>query len=251
MKKKFTLIELLVVIAIIAVLAGMLLPALQQARNRAKNTTCQNNLRQLAMAGIAYSEDNKVFLPAGDHTWNYIYCHAQRNVRKGNIYNYIQSSYNVKHNTPTMTMCPLGGRYAAGSPKVNGYWNPSYGTWSGEPDFSYGFSCYLLGAASGNGKEKYTHVRNSSQRLMMGEIGYDNIQNICTNINASGGGGSTFTWRGNFSFRHNIKTNVLFVDLHIKPAQYRSGRVNSQFIPYNSTIEFDKQFFYYDHDRFP
>lgn len=71
MKKRFTLIELLVVIAIIAILAAMLLPALQQARERGRATTCLNNLKQFGSAIFAYANDSSDYVPIVDGAFWY------------------------------------------------------------------------------------------------------------------------------------------------------------------------------------
>lgn len=95
MKKGFTLIELLVVISIIAVLAAILFPVFARAREKARQTACINNQRQLALSIQLYAQDHEEMLPYSSTVWgdinvenNLLMCPtAGKNTNIGYIYN--------------------------------------------------------------------------------------------------------------------------------------------------------------------
>ncbi|MGI5818938.1 MAG: prepilin-type N-terminal cleavage/methylation domain-containing protein [Armatimonadota bacterium] len=65
--KGFTLIELLVVIAIIAILAAILFPVFARAREKARQTSCLNNVKQITLGALMYAQDHGEMLPRGGY----------------------------------------------------------------------------------------------------------------------------------------------------------------------------------------
>lgn len=123
----FTLIELLVVIAIIAILAGMLLPALAQAKQAAKRIQCANDIRQLGMSLRMYVDDNEGKMPPRDLKLRW-----PERLRVYFVSTNILRCPNDTEQAATATNSSYSGDAAARSYIING-WN-DYFQQQGDPD---------------------------------------------------------------------------------------------------------------------
>ena len=232
-RKFFTLIELLVVIAIIAILAAMLLPALNAAKDRAYATQCIGNVRQIGFAAMEYASDNKGFMPFGDQVSNGLFYRSPDDYassKRGQLGRYIGRKVMDDANPdmpPPVVICQKGTRRGKIPEKVD--------------DFSYGFNGGDGGFVGKEDQrvEKVENVFNPSSRALMGEIGYDGW--IPTKLLPVYG--QSFNNRNYYiAFRHQKAVNTMFADFHASPVKYQD-------VPAGTTKEKDPNSFFRDNRK--
>lgn len=176
-KRSFTLIELLVVIAIIAILAGMLLPALNAARDRAKTIQCASNIKNMTLILFNYMQDNLDYMPApinyGNGTTTYGCTNWVSALKKAG---YIQSAHgtlrcykaNPSDENRKVLLPILGCPKASGLPTVAAD-NP-FGGWCEIGSCSdYGINYYAMNSNGSNTSQNIKTIVRPSTRILLGD----------------------------------------------------------------------------------
>jgi prepilin-type N-terminal cleavage/methylation domain-containing protein/prepilin-type processing-associated H-X9-DG protein len=202
-KTAFTLIELLVVIAIIGILAALLFPVFGRARENARRSTCQNNLKQIGLSIQQYTRDYDDRLPmALPGVGGWVYYTAARNFdpSRGSIYPYLRNTQ--------IFVCPSD---AAGS--------------SSKDSYALNSCLSVNGSASGSKVAKSLASFNESSRwMLLSEEGSPADRSLSTD---DGFQLLAPVGSNDFSARHLDGSNVAFLDGHVK--WYRPERIKSDY----------------------